>query len=102
LGIANVRAAEEEKMAAMIVKHRVANFEKWKTVFDEMEGERKAHGWTGYTILRDASDANLVVIVNRMADLNEAKRYGGSPVLKSAMEQAGVISPPEIQFLNDA
>ena len=89
-------------MAAMIVKHRVADFSKWKTVFEEMDALRKAHGWTGYTILRDATDPNTVVIVNRMGDLDEAKRYGGSPALREAMERAGVISPPEIQFFNDA
>jgi hypothetical protein len=89
-------------MAAMIVKHRVANFETWRKVFDEMDGLRQSHGWTGYSILRDATDPNLVVIVNRVKELNDAKRYGGSPALREAMDRAGVVGAPEIQFLNDA
>jgi hypothetical protein len=88
-------------MATMIVKHRVKNFESWKVVFDELEATRRKHGWTGHQVYRDATDPNLVTIVNHMGDLAGAQAYGGSPDLRSAMERAGVISAPEIQFLDD-
>ena len=89
-------------MPAMIVKHRVANFEKWKATFDEMDPTRQAHGWTGYSLLRDATDPNLIVIVNRMSDLGRAKAYGSSDALRTAMQNAGVLGVPEIQLLEDA
>lgn len=89
-------------MATMIVKHRVGNFESWKRIFDEMEGPRREHGWLGHTVLRDAADPNVVVIVNRVSDVTRAKQYGGSDALRSAMARAGVQGPPEIQFLEDA
>ena len=89
-------------MATMIVKHRVADFANWKKVFDEMEGVRREHGWTGYEIYRDATDPNVVTIVNHMRDLAGAKQYGGSPALREAMGRAGVQGPPEIAFLAEA
>lgn len=89
-------------MATMIVKHRVASFEGWKKVFDEMEGLRREHGWTGHEVLRDAADPNVVVIVNHVRDLASAKRYGGSDVLRAGMARAGVQGPPDITFLDDA
>lgn len=89
-------------MATMIVKHRVANFEAWKKVFDEMGPARGAHGWTSHTVHRDATDPNVVVVVNHMRDLTAAKKYGGSEALRSAMARAGVQGPPEITFLDDA
>jgi hypothetical protein len=89
-------------MATMIVKHRVANFESWKKVFDEMSPVRAKHGWTGHLVLQDASDPNLVTIVNRMGTLAQAKAYGGSPELRAAMQQAGVQGVPEISFNEDA
>ncbi len=89
-------------MATMIVKHRVANFETWKQVFDGMTDLRRQHGWTSHLVLRDASDPNLVTIVNRMQTLDGAKKYGASPELRAAMQKVGVQGAPEISFAEDA
>ena len=89
-------------MTTMIVKHRVANFESWKGVFDEMEGTRRAHGWLGHVVLRDGTDPNVVTIVNRVRSADDAKAYGGSDALRSAMQRAGIQGKPEIQFLDEA
>ena len=88
-------------MATMLVKHRVANFEKWKTVFDRFEGLREKHGFIGHSVHRDAVDPNIVVVVNRVRDMAGAKSYGGSHELHDAMAEAGVQGAPEISFLND-
>jgi quinol monooxygenase YgiN len=85
--------------AALIVRHRVANFEAWKKAFDSMTEIRRSHGWVSAIVYRDASDPNVVTIVNRVADLAGAKRYGGSPELKAAMQAAGVQGAPEIFFV---
>ena len=87
--------------AALIVRHRVANFENWKKAFDGMTEIRRAHGWTSTIVYRDASDPNLVTIVNRVKDVDGAKRYGSSPELRTAMQQAGVQGPPEIAFVEE-
>jgi len=86
----------------LIVKHRVANFETWKAVFDSMQSLRSKHGWVSHQVLRDATDPNLVTIINRVGSAEQAKAYGGSPELRSAMEKGGVLGLPEIQFLDDA
>jgi quinol monooxygenase YgiN len=88
--------------AALIVKHRVADFAQWKKVFDSMIPVRKQHGWLGHTVLRDAQDPNVVTIVNRVKDLDGAKRYGASAEMKNAMKEAGVQGAPEISFLESA
>jgi quinol monooxygenase YgiN len=86
----------------MIVKHRVANWESWKKVFDSMQEIRQQHGWIGHEVHRDAADPNMVVVVNHMRDLDGAKRYGSAPALGEAMQQACMQSAPEITFLDDA
>jgi quinol monooxygenase YgiN len=88
-------------MATIIVRHRVANFEQWKSVFDSMQKTRLEHGWAGYSVHRDAADPNIVVVVSRVMNIEGAKRYGGSEALRSAMARAGVQGQPEIQFLED-
>ncbi len=86
----------------MIVRHKVADFNNWKKVFDEMGATRATHGWIRHEVLRDAADPNLVTVVNKMKSIDGAKAYGTSPDLKDAMQRAGVISQPDISFLEDA
>jgi hypothetical protein len=88
--------------ASLIVRHRVADFDAWKKVFDSMHEVRKAHGWTQAIVYRDAQDPNIVTIVNRVKDLDGAKRYGGSKELKEGMAKAGVQGAPEVFFLEQA
>jgi len=84
--------------ASLIVRHRVANFDNWKKVFDSMTEIRRAHGWLSTTVYRDGADPNIVTVVNRVKDLDGAKRYGGSAELRAGMEKAGVQGPPEVFF----
>jgi quinol monooxygenase YgiN len=88
-------------MATLLVKHRVANFDKWRSVFDRLETLREKHGFIAHSVHRDASDPNLVVIVNRVKEMAEAKNYGASKELHDAMAEAGVQGAPELHFLND-
>ena len=88
--------------AALIVRHRVSNFDTWKKAFDAMTATRAAHGWTSTLVLRDATDPNMVTIVNRVKDLDSAKRYGASPDLRTAMIDGGVQGAPEIFFTEEA
>jgi hypothetical protein len=88
--------------ASLIVRHRVANFEEWKKVFDSMFETRKQHGWLQTFVLRDAADPNMVTVVNRVKDLDGAKRYGSSDVLRNAMKNGGVLGAPEIFFVEEA
>jgi hypothetical protein len=99
---AATKGKRENTMAAsLIVRHRVANFEAWKKVFDSMTDVRRAHGWTSAIVYRDASDPNVVTIVNRVKDLDGAKRYGASPELREGMQKAGVQGPPEVHFCEE-
>ncbi|HEY8072753.1 MAG TPA: hypothetical protein VIF62_01555 [Labilithrix sp.] len=87
--------------AALIVRHRVGNFEQWKKVFDSLSETRKQHGWIATTVYRDATDPNMVTIVNRVTDLDGAKRYGSSDSLRTAMQNGGVQGPPEVFFCDE-
>ena len=88
-------------MASMFVRHRIADYGKWKPVFDEHEGVRRAQGVTAHSLHRDVDDPNIIIIAFRVGDLNRAKGFAGSQDLRSAMERAGVQGPPEIWFMED-
>jgi quinol monooxygenase YgiN len=106
-GFVAARDAPREKgdnvmAAALIVRHRVANWDSWKKVFDEMYDTRKAHGWLSAIVYRDATDPNVVTIVNRVKDLDGAKRYGASDAIRAAMAKGGVQGAPEVFFVDEA
>ncbi len=88
-------------MASMFIKHRVADYARWKPVFDEHQPLRIEYGTVGHSLHRDADDPNVIIIAFRVNDLNRAKEFAGSEELRSAMERAGVLGPPEIWFADD-
>ena len=88
-------------MASVFIKHRVADYARWKPVFDEHETARRAAGLTAHGLHRGTDDPNVVIIAFRAADLSKAKQFASSDDLKSAMARAGVQGPPEIWFADD-
>jgi hypothetical protein len=89
-------------MATIVVRHKVADYNKWKPVFDEDEKNRREYGWTTHSVHRDAADPNMVVVIGRVKDINRAREFTRSESLKAAVMKAGVQGVPEIWFLNDA
>jgi len=88
-------------MASMFMKLRVADYAKWKPVFDEREGARIEHGFTAHGLGRDADDPNVIIIAFRVRDLGRAKEYTASESLRAAMERAGVQGSPEFWFAEE-
>ncbi|MEE8370248.1 MAG: cyclase [Dehalococcoidia bacterium] len=88
-------------MASMFIRHRVADYARWKAAFDEHEATRKEYGFTGHSLHRDGQDANVIIIAFRVAGLDRATEFARSLSLREAMEQAGVQGAPEIWFAED-
>jgi hypothetical protein len=84
----------------LIIKHKVANYAKWKPFYDAHDSARLAAGLKSYIIGRGTPDSNMVVIVMKMEDANKAKEMAGSKELKERMQKAGVISKPSFEYLN--
>lgn len=89
-------------MKYILVKHTVEDYDKWKRVFDEHEAARKAMGSKGGFVLRNADDANELIILLEVDDLGKAKEFMQSDDLKAVMEKAGVITEPAIYYLDEA
>ena len=99
-GFAAGRAtAESDEGGTLVIRHTVANFDKWKVGYDGHESVRKKFGWTSATVLTDASDSTHVTILGKVKSLAQAKEFTSAPSLKETMKKAGVISAPDIAFL---
>ena len=88
-------------MVTMFAKHKVNDYGKWKSVYDDFASVRKEGGVTGASVHRDADDPNVITITHQFNDLNAATAFAGSEDLKSAMMKAGVAGPPDIWFTED-
>jgi heme-degrading monooxygenase HmoA len=89
-------------MATVLVRHKVKDYAKWKTVLDETKPMAKKFGVRSQRVLRNFADPNEVVVVNEFDDMNAAQKFSKSDDLKEAMERAGVAEAPSIWFLNEA
>jgi heme-degrading monooxygenase HmoA len=88
-------------MAHLLVRHRVQDFKKWKPVFDEDEGRRKAGGSQGCRLFRSEKDPNELIVLCEWKDLRTAHQFAESEDLRQKMERAGVIGKPEVYFLDE-
>lgn len=94
-------AANPDKLTnVVIVKHKVANYVKWKNGYDMHDSARVASSLFNYLIGRGTPDSNTVLIILRSSDTAKARQFGNSPGLKEAMKKAGVIGRPSISMID--
>lgn len=89
-------------MIHVIIRHKVADYSRWKEAFDAHLNMRKAGGEVTHRLFLSVDDPRDITIVMDWDGLERARRFAGSDELKQAMQKAGVTGEPEIRFLEDA
>jgi antibiotic biosynthesis monooxygenase (ABM) superfamily enzyme len=89
-------------MAKLFVHHKVADYAQWREVFDAVTHTRTSYGMTGQSVMQAAGDTNDLVVITDWKTVDQARAYATSADLKQAMQKAGVISQPEVLFLEEA
>jgi hypothetical protein len=95
-------AASVAAEGLMIVRHQVADYAKWRPVYDANEEKRQTAGLNNGRIFQVHDNPNEIVILLDAADLEKAKAFASSEDLKAGMMKAGVTGKPEILFLTTA
>ena len=83
----------------LVTNHKVEDYAKWKTQFDQALDTRRAGGEKGYQIFYTKGEPNKLVTFFKWDNLDNAQKYFESKELKEVMKRAGVAGQPEIQFL---
>jgi cysteinyl-tRNA synthetase len=83
----------------MLVRHKVADFAKWKPVYDAHLSARQKAGLKEEHLFRNADDQNEVLLLFSVEDVDKAKAFTASDDLRQAMEKAGVSDKPDVYFL---
>ena len=80
------------------MKYKVANFAKWKPIYESHDSIRRSYGLTNYVLGRGMDDSNVVLVVLKMDDVNKAKELTASQGMKDRMKKAGIIGKPSFDY----
>jgi hypothetical protein len=86
-------------MPYVMVRHKVADFAKWKPAYESHKGARAAAGIKEGHVLRNVDNPNEVVVFLEVTDLATARAFMAAPDLKAAMEKSGVTDKPDVFLL---
>lgn len=89
-------------MVHVLVRHKVADFNRWKEAFDTHVTARKRAGELSFHVFHNLEDSHDLFLLFDWSSAEEAKKFMNSSELRDRMRQAGVQGTPEIQYLEDA
>ncbi len=87
-------------MSYVIVKHKVADYARWKPIFDADGANRQAVGSKGGQLFRSADDPNDVVMLFEW-DLEKARQFSQCDALTAKMQEVGGLGPPDFYLLEE-
>jgi quinol monooxygenase YgiN len=87
-------------MSYVLIRHKVANYAKWKRVVHAAKAWRKASGEKSFQVFRSSSAPNDLTIVCSWDSIARMRKFLESAELRERMKQAGVVGQPEIHFFS--
>jgi hypothetical protein len=90
-------------MIYVSVRHTVADYAKWRPIFDADLVNRRAGGATGVqNVYRDLANPNDITMIFEWDSAENVQKFLNSPALAETMKGAGVIGMPEFHFMSRA
>ena len=90
------------KSTIAIVRHRVADFDAWKTVYDGFAPIQAEHGVHAHQVLRSMDNPNDVIVTHTFDSPETARAFFAMPELKDAMRDGGVdVDAVDISYFNE-
>jgi heme-degrading monooxygenase HmoA len=89
-------------MVYLLMQQEVADYEKWRTVFDSMESVRRSAGARSDRVFRHVDNPNAVTLLIAWDDVESAQNWMGDARLRAALKEAGVMGQPNIFYLNES
>jgi quinol monooxygenase YgiN len=85
-------------MVTLFVRHSFADYDAWRTVYDEVESRHAELGIRGAAVYRTVDNPSEVTVTHEFDDVESARAFIDGETIRSAMEQAGVTGEPEVWF----
>ena len=88
-------------MVMMLCRNRVADFTKWKDVFDSHAPAHRDSGLRLMHLWREVEEPDSVFFLFEVTDIDKARAFIGNPAAGEAGEASGVLDG-EYHFLENA
>jgi hypothetical protein len=86
----------------VLIRHKVANYRKWKAVFDAYGSARREHGCEQVRIFRRADNPKELVVMLTWSDLGRAREYVVSDDLRGMLADAPLLDrAPDVYLLEE-
>jgi len=85
--------------ASVLISHRVADYDAWKTVFDDHNQSRKDASCLGHYLKRGMDDPSVVYVFCLATNADRLRTFLESDDLADAMRNAGVEGAPTITLM---
>ena len=83
-------------MVRLFIRHDVADYGTWREGYDAFDEKRRGMGVTGDAVYQAVGNPNDVTVTHDFESEDAAQALVSSSELKGAMENAGVVSEPQI------
>ena len=87
-------------MVNVIVRHKVEDFGKWKSVYDEHASARKEAGCQSDQVCQNGEDPNDVAVSFDWDNIENFKKFAESDDVKEAMQKMDLLEKPSFYFPN--
>ena len=87
-------------MPYVIIRHKVANYAKWKRAVRAFKKFRKTSGETSFHVLRSDKNPNDLNVCCGWDTVARLKKFINSAELRDAMKKGGVAEKPGISFFS--
>ena len=85
-----------------LVRHRVADFDAWRKVYDGFAPIQAERGVHAHQVLCSTENPNEVIVTHTFDSREAAREFFAMPELKEAMSQAGVKADSvEISYFDE-
>src|SRR3989442_14498407 len=88
-------------MPYVLIRHKVRNFAKWKSVYDAHGKTRKAGGSRGARLFRNQDRPKETGIVIKWGRVDTAREFARCKDLRAAIKRGGVTDRPDNGFLQE-
>lgn len=88
-------------MINVLVRHEVADYPAWKSVFESALDWRHKNGERSCRIFHNAGNINDLTLLFEWESLEAARAFMGSEELKARMAKAGVKGQPRVEFITE-
>jgi hypothetical protein len=88
-------------MVRMLCRNKIADFDRWKAVFDSHKHAHRQAGLFLEILWRGLDDPNEVFFIFSLADLGRTRSFISAPDAAETAKQAGVIEG-QVWFLREA